>query len=160
MIVVSHPHFYAAMIEWSDAFGGIPILIHDADRQWVNRSSANVSFWKGDAKELSGTVSLYRCPGHFPGSTVLHWTKGAKGAGVLLSGDALHVVQDRKHVTFMYSVPNYIPAHPDCVSEIRKRIAGLKFDDVYGYTWGLNILGNARAAVDESFDRYFRAVGR
>jgi len=159
MIAVSHPHFYASMIEWSEAFGGIPILLNEADRAWVNRSSSNVRFWKGDSCRLSASVTLYRCPGHFPGSTVLHWTHGAEGKGVLLSGDALHVVQDRRHVTFMYSVPNYIPARPECVMEIRERLQGLAFDDVYGYTWGLNIHGGGRAAVDESFDRYFHAVG-
>ena len=158
MIAISHPHFYASMIEWSEAFGGIPILLNEADKAWVRRGSKNVSFWRGDAHRLSPSVSLYRCPGHFPGSTVLHWADGAEGKGVLLSGDALHVVQDRRHVTFMYSVPNYIPARPDCVMEIRQRLAGLAFDDVYGYTWGLNIRGGARAAVDESFERYFRAV--
>jgi hypothetical protein len=42
--------------------------------------------------------------------------------------------------------------------EIRRRLEGLAFDDVYGYTWGLNIRGGGRAAVDASFDRYFRAV--
>src|SRR6185295_6491705 len=129
MIVISHPHFYSAMVEWSDAFGGVPIVLNEADREWVSRSSPNISFWNGDVKQLSPSVSLYRCPGHFPGSTVLHWKTGPKGKGVLLSGDALHVVQDRRHVTFMYSVPNYVPAHPDCVNEIRSRLAGLEFDD-------------------------------
>jgi glyoxylase-like metal-dependent hydrolase (beta-lactamase superfamily II) len=160
MIVISHPHFYASMIEWSEALGGVPILVHEADQEWVNRASPKLRFWQGDVHELSGSVSLYRCPGHFPGSTVLHWKHGPKGKGVLLSGDALHVVQDRRHVTFMYSVPNYIPAHPDGVVNIRRRLEGLAFDDVYGYTWGLNILGDARAAVDASIDRYLRAVGR
>ena len=160
MIVISHPHFYSSMIEWSDAFGGVPVLIHEADKAWVNRSSANLTFWQGDTHALSPTVSLYRCPGHFPGSTVLHWKAGPKGKSILLPGDALHVVQDRRHVTFMYSVANYIPSHPDNVSEIRRRLQGLEIDDVYGYTWGLNIVGGGRAAVDESFERYSRAVGR
>jgi glyoxylase-like metal-dependent hydrolase (beta-lactamase superfamily II) len=160
LIVISHPHFYASMVEWSDALGGVPILLNEADRQWVNRSSPRLSFWRGDEHALSPSVTLLRCPGHFEGSTVLHWKHGAKGRGVLLSGDALHVVQDRRHVTFMYSVPNYIPLHPDRVIDIRRRVEGLAFDDVYGYTWGLNIIGGARAAVDASFERYLRAVGR
>ena len=160
MIIISHPHFYASMVEWSDAFGGVPILINEADKEWVNRSSAHLTYWRGDVHTLSQSVSLYRCPGHFPGSTVLHWEKGPHGKSVLLSGDALHVVQDRRHVSFMYSVPNYIPTHPDNVLEIRHRLEGLDFEDVYGFTWGLNIMGGARAAVDASFDRYLKAVGR
>lgn len=158
VMAISHPHFHASMIEWSEALGGVPILLNAADREWVSRESQHLKFWSGDACRLSPGVSLYRCPGHFPGSTVLHWRDGAQGKGVLLSGDALHVVQDRRHVSFMYSVPNYIPARPECVMEIRRRLEGLAFDDVYGYTWGLNIRGGGRAAVDASFDRYFRAV--
>ena len=38
-------------------------------------------------------------------------------------------------------------------------VDGYDYDDVYGYTWGRNIIGNGRAAVDASFDRYFRAIG-
>ena len=78
---------------------------------------------------------------------------------MLLAGDTVHVVQDRRHVTFMYSVPNFIPVHPDRVAEIRRRLDGLKFDDVYGFTWGLNIIGDGRSAVDEWFERYLHTVG-
>ncbi|GAB3384987.1 MBL fold metallo-hydrolase [Lysobacter fragariae] len=39
LIVISHPHFYTAMVEWSDALGGVPILLHEADREWVHRPS-------------------------------------------------------------------------------------------------------------------------
>jgi glyoxylase-like metal-dependent hydrolase (beta-lactamase superfamily II) len=159
MIAISHPHFYSGMVAWSDALGGVQILLHDADRQWVNCTSPNITFWTGDSHELSPTVHLYRCPGHFPGSTVLHWTAAPNDRRALLVGDALHVAQDRRHVAFMYSVPNHIPAHPNNVRETRKRLADVAFDDLYGFTWGLNIIGNARTAVDESFDRYFHAIG-
>jgi hypothetical protein len=160
MIVISHPHFYASMVDWSEALGGVPILLHEADQAWVQRASKHITFWKSDVHPLSPSVTLYRCPGHFPGSTVLHWKNTPQGKAVLLSGDALHVVQDRRHVTFMYSLANYIPSHPDCVRDIHQRLKGIHFDDVYGYTWGLNIMGQGRDAVDASFDRYFRAVGQ
>jgi hypothetical protein len=65
---------------------------------------------------------------------------------------------DRRHVTFMYSYPNYIPMKPSDVRDIRERLDGLEFDDAYGYTWGLNIIGGARSAVNASFDRYLDAV--
>jgi len=157
-IVISHPHFYSSMVEWSDALGGVPILLHANDRQWVARSSPAVTWWEGDQLRLSPTVTLYRCPGHFPGSVVLHWTDGPGGKSVLLSGDALHVAQDRRHVSFPYSVPNHMPARPVDVAETRGRLEEVDFEDVYGFTWGLNIIGGARAAVDESFERYFAAV--
>ena len=38
------------------------------------------------------------------------------------------------------------------------RLHGLAFDDAYGYTWGRNIIGGARDAVEASFDRYLRAI--
>jgi glyoxylase-like metal-dependent hydrolase (beta-lactamase superfamily II) len=159
LIAISHPHFYSAMVEWSDALGGVPILLHEADRQWVGRSSPYIHFWRGDEHEVSRGVTLIRCGGHFPGSTALHWQDDRRAAGALFPGDALQVVFDRKHVTFMYSYPNYIPMHPEDVRAMRERLDGYEFDDVYGYTWGRNIIGNGRAAVDESFDRYLRAVG-
>jgi hypothetical protein len=46
---------------------------------------------------------------HFAGGTVLHWAGGAEGRGALLAGDIIQVVPDRKHVSFMYSYPNYVP---------------------------------------------------
>src|SRR5437879_2285869 len=27
-IAISHPHFYSSMVEWSHAFGGVPIYLH------------------------------------------------------------------------------------------------------------------------------------
>ena len=50
--------------------------------------------------------------------------------------------------------------HPGHVETIRARLDGLAVDDIYGFTWGLNILGDARAALDDSFDRYLAAITR
>ena len=33
-IAVSHPHFYGAVADWSEAFGGAPVYLHGDDRQW------------------------------------------------------------------------------------------------------------------------------
>ena len=144
-IVISHPHFYASMVEWSEAFGGVPIVLHANDREWIARPSEHIELWDGDVHQLTDGVTLYRCPGHFPGSTVLHADAGPTGRPILLAGDALHVAQDRRHVSFMYSVPNHVPSHPDDVAEISRRLDGVDFDDLYGFTWGLNIIGDARA---------------
>jgi glyoxylase-like metal-dependent hydrolase (beta-lactamase superfamily II) len=157
-IIISHPHFYAAMVEWSEAFGGIPILVHEADREWVMRPVPEIQFWRGDTLALSDDVTLIRCGGHFPGSTALHWRGGPRKGGALFPGDALQVVFDRRHVTFMYSYPNYIPMKPSDVRAMQARLEGLAFDDVYGFTWGRNIIGGGRAAVDRSFARFLGAV--
>lgn len=157
-IVISHPHFYASMVEWSEALGGIPILLHAADRDWVQRPSPRIRFWEGDRLRLSDDVTLLRCGGHFAGSTALHWAKGPRGGGALFPGDALQVVQDRRHVTFMYSYPNYIPMRGSDVRAMQERLAAYDFEDVYGYTWGRNILGGGRAAVDASFERFLQRL--
>jgi hypothetical protein len=102
-------------------------------------------------------VTLIRCGGHFPGSTALHW-QASGGRSVLFPGDALQVATDRRHVAFMYSYPNYVPMRTSDVRGMRERLAGYDYEDVYGFTWGRNIIGNGRAAVEASFDRHLRMV--
>lgn len=157
-IIISHPHFYASMGQWSDAFGGVPIVIHEADRPWVQRPHPRIEFWQGDEFELSPSVTLIRCGGHFAGSTALHWANGPRSGGALFSGDALQVGLDRRHVSFMYSYPNLVPMRTSEVIAMRERLAKYRFEDVYGYTWGRNIIGDARRAVDDSYDRYLAAI--
>ena len=38
-IAISHPHYYTTMVEWSEAFGGVPIHLHEADRKWIMRDA-------------------------------------------------------------------------------------------------------------------------
>jgi len=42
-IAFSHPHFYGACVEWSHAFGGAPIYVPTADRQWMMRPDCAVT---------------------------------------------------------------------------------------------------------------------
>lgn len=159
LIAISHPHFYASMVEWSEALGGVPILVHEADKDWVRRPSANIRYWRGDQHVLSDSVTLIRCGGHFPGSAALHWSDGPRPGGSLFPGDALQVVMDRRHVTFMYSYPNYLPLRAGDVRAIRSALEGRAFEDVFGFTWGRNIIGAGREAVDASFDRFLARIG-
>ena len=32
-IAISHPHYYTTMVDWSRAFGDIPVHLHEADKQ-------------------------------------------------------------------------------------------------------------------------------
>ena len=89
-IAISHPHYYSGMLEWSRALGGIPILLHAADREWVLRPDPLVEYWDGEAYELPGGLTLVRLGGHFAGGTVLHWPAGAAGRGALLPGSRRH----------------------------------------------------------------------
>ena len=36
-IAISHPHYYTTMVEWSHAFGRVPVFLHEGDREWVQR---------------------------------------------------------------------------------------------------------------------------
>ena len=162
LIAISHPHFYSAMVEWSEALGRVPIVLHEADREWVMRPAPQIKFWQGDFNRLSDAVTLIRCGGHFTGSTALHWANGPMNGpmpgGALFPGGALQVASDRRHVGFMYSYPNYIPMKPSDVRAMRERLAPFAFEQVFGFSWGRNILSEGRARVDASFDRFLQAV--
>ena len=46
-IAISHPHYYTTMTEWSRALGGVPIHLHEGDKQWIMRSDDTVKLWSG-----------------------------------------------------------------------------------------------------------------
>ena len=140
------------MVEWSRAFGDVPIYLHAADRRWVMRPDPAIEFWEGETKALHDGLTLIRCGGHFEGGTVLHWPAGAEGQGVLLSGDILQVCQDRRHVSFMYSYPNYIPLSADSVRRVVAAVEPFAFDRIYGFMFDLVIKEDAKAAVSRSAD--------
>ena len=109
-IAVSHPHFYGAVADWSEAFGGAPVYLHGDDRQWITRPHPAIVPWSGESHRISDDILLVRTGGHFAGATVLHWRAGAEGRGALLTGDIAMVAMDRRSLSFMRSFPNYIPA--------------------------------------------------
>lgn len=157
-IAISHPHYYTSMVEWAKAFD-CPIFLHAADKQWVMRPDSCIEFWEGETKELTGGLTLIRCGGHFDGGTVLHWPQGADGNGVILSGDILQVVQDRRWLSFMYSYPNLIPLPASTVRRILAAVEPFKFDRIFGAWWGKVVRDDAKAAVKRSAERYIRALG-
>ncbi|MEA4909412.1 MAG: hypothetical protein VB089_17440 [Anaerolineaceae bacterium] len=156
-IAVSHPHYYAAMIEWSHAFDA-PVYLHAADREWVMRPDPAIVFWEGETHPLVGDLTLVRCGGHFSGGTVLHWPAGAEGRGVLLTGDIIHIVQDRRYVSFMYSYPNLIPLSPAVVRRVVAAVEPLAYDRIYGAWWEKILPDGARQAVHRSAERYIAAL--
>ena len=158
-IAISHPHFYSAMVEWSRAFGGIPIYLHEADRAWVMRDDPAIVYWGGRSLEVAPGITLIHCGGHFAGSTVLHWAEGADGLGALLTGDSIMVAQDRRTVSFMYSYPNLIPLDAEGVGRIVDALAPFEFEQIYGGWTGKNVLEAAAQAVRYSARRYLRAIG-
>ena len=159
-IALSHPHYYSAIVEWSRAFGEIPVYIHAADREWVTRRSPAIDFWEGVDKELAPGLTLINCAGHFPGSTVLHWAAGADGRGCLLTGDTINVAGDRRFVSFMYSFPNLIPLNAPAVRRIVERVAPFPFERIYAAWFGSVVHAGAKEALRFSAERYIEAIGK
>jgi glyoxylase-like metal-dependent hydrolase (beta-lactamase superfamily II) len=157
-IAVSHPHYYGAVADWSEAFGGVPIYLHGDDRQWITRPHPAIVSWVGESHRLSDDIVLVRTGGHFAGGTVMHWRAGAEGRGALLTGDVAMVAMDRRSLSFMYSFPNYIPLNAEAVRRIARAIAPLAFDRIYGAWWDRNIGTDAKAAFGASVQRYLAAI--
>lgn len=156
-IAISHPHYYTTMVEWARAFDA-PIHIHADDRVWLVRHDDAVQLWEGDALRLHDGIELIRCGGHFEGGTVLHWPAGARGRGVLLSGDILQVVEDRRHVSFMRSYPNLVPLSAAAVRRIVGAVDPVSYDRIYGAFANREITADAKAAVHRSAARYCRWI--
>ncbi|MGN6157359.1 MAG: MBL fold metallo-hydrolase [Devosia sp.] len=157
-IAISHPHFYATMVDWSRALGGVPIYLHEDNRDWVMRPDPAIEFWSGESKRLAEGITLVRTGGHFPGSTVLHWADGASGKGVLMTGDSIMVVPDRRWVSFMYSFPNLVPLNARTVEAIVKSVRAYQFDRLYSGWWDRVLDRDAKAAVQRSAERYIAAI--
>lgn len=155
-ICLSHPHFYAAVVDWADAFDA-RILIPEADRAWIGRQSKRVQLWGEEVEPVPG-LTVARIGGHFDGAAVLHWPQGAGGRGALLTGDTITVVQDRDWVSFMWSYPNLIPLDAATVETIARRVERFRFDRIYGGWWGRVVVADGAAAVRRSADRYIARI--
>lgn len=157
-IVLSHPHYYSCIVEWSQSFGGIPVYIHEGDSEWVTRPDPAIKFWSGETLALATGVTAINCGGHFPGSAVLHWAAGADGKGCLLTGDSIYVAADRRYLTFMYSFPNLIPLPARAVQRIVASVAPFEFDRIYAAWFDTVVREDAKASLAFSAERYIRAI--
>jgi hypothetical protein len=157
-IAISHPHYYTTMVEWSRAFGDVPIHLHKDDEKWVMRPDSSIRFWEGETYRILEDLTLIRGGGHFAGATVLHWPRGADGKGALLTGDTIQVVPDRRWVSFMYSYPNYIPLPADSVRRIVSSVEPFMFDRIYGAFPKMTVASGGKDAVHRSAQRYLRAI--
>ncbi|MGD6831145.1 MBL fold metallo-hydrolase [Sutcliffiella halmapala] len=155
-IALSHPHYYSTQVEWADTFG-VPIYIHEDDKEWVMRPSERIVFWSGESLELAPGITLNRLGGHFKGGAVLEWRTGNDEKGTLLTGDVIQVVADRNWVSFMYSYPNLIPLPAAIVEKIAAKTKELKFDRLYNAFHGV-VKEDAHGAVQRSAKRYVDAL--
>jgi glyoxylase-like metal-dependent hydrolase (beta-lactamase superfamily II) len=147
VIAASHPHMFGAQTGWSRMLGGPPVLVAEADRQWVQRDDRCIRTWSDEEEILPG-VTLVPVGGHFPGSAVVHWDRG-----VVLAGDTVFPGPSQEWVTFMRSYPNAIPLSAAVVRRVADRICARPFDRLYG-NFGNTIPSDARSVVLRSADRY------
>ncbi len=153
-IAISHPHYYSGMVEWSRALGGVPILLHEADREWIMRPDPAIELWSGDVKELGGGLTLLRLGGHFAGGTVLHDAQRS----TLLSGDIVQVIPDRGFVSFMWSYPNLVPLPAREMKRIAAALEPWPFERILGAWWDRLVPSGGSEVVRRSAERYVRAL--
>jgi hypothetical protein len=101
-------------------------------------------------------MTLINAGTHFAGGTVLHWADDPDGRGALFSGDIFMVVMDRRWVSFMYSVPNFIPERPRVVRRALELIEPFSFERIYGAFRGRVVSADGAEAVRRSAQRYLR----
>jgi glyoxylase-like metal-dependent hydrolase (beta-lactamase superfamily II) len=151
-VAASHPHMFGVQVEWSHRLGGVPILVAEADREWLGRNDPNISLWSG-SKVIADGLTLFQTGGHFPGSSVLHWAAGAGGRGVLLTGDSVFPNPDRRSVAYMRSYPNHLPLSGSVALRLAEQLGGLDFDRIYG-NFNNIINSGAKAVLRESAHRH------
>ncbi len=152
-IAISHPHYYSTMVDWSEAFADVPILLHEEDRDWVMRPDPLIEFWSGETHQINAEMTLVHCGGHFEGAQVMYSNRGA-----LFTGDVIQVVADRRWVSFMRSYPNFIPLPASAVQRIVEAVEPFGFERIYGAWPKFEIRGGAKKAVRRSAERYIRAL--
>jgi hypothetical protein len=157
-IAISHPHYYTTMTEWSAAFGGVPVHLHQDDRKWIMRGGPSIQLWQGETKELLPGVTLIRAGGHYPGGQVLHWAGGCGGKGALLSGDIVQVVADNKSVSFMWSFPNFIPLSGPRVEGVVDALKPYRFDRIHGAFMDRTIWSDGKGVLERSAARYLKII--
>ena len=155
-ICISHPHFYAANVEFADEFDA-RILLPRADESWIQRRSPRIELFEDEAEPVPG-ITVARIGGHFDGAAVLHWPGGSGGRGALLTGDTITVVQDREWVSFMWSYPNLIPLDEASIRDIAARVERFSFDRIYGGWWGRVVVHDGPAAIRRSAERYIARI--
>jgi glyoxylase-like metal-dependent hydrolase (beta-lactamase superfamily II) len=152
-IAISHPHYYSSMVEWGRTFD-CPVLVHEADREWVMRPDACIEYWSGETYDLCRGMTLVRCGGHFAGSAVLHVAAAADGRGALLVGDTLMVLPGGRRVSFMRSYPMLLPLPERYLDRLLAALDDRAYDRLHGAWTGSVVPEDAQRVVRDSAALY------
>jgi hypothetical protein len=145
------------MNDWAEAFD-VLVHVHADDREWMMRNGPRIKLWEGETLKLTPDATLIRGGGHFTGSSMLHWSGGASGRGVVCCSDTAYVAADRQHLTFMRSYPNLVPLPADRVKAIASALAPFNFDKMFGNFFESVIESGAKQAFNRSVERYLAAI--
>jgi hypothetical protein len=154
-VAASHPHMFGVQVEWATALDA-PVLVCEADREWLGRTDDRIEFWSG-RRSLTDGLTLHQVGGHFVGSAVALWAAGAGGRGVLLTGGTIFPNPDRRSVGFLRSYPNKIPLSAGVVERIASQLGGMAFDRIIG-NFGNTIDSDGHAVLRRSADRHIAWV--
>lgn len=150
-VAASHPHMFGVQVEWARALDA-PVLVNEADREWVGRPDPVLEYWSG-TRPLTDALTLIQVGGHFAGSSVAHWSAGAEGRGVILTGDSVFPNPDRSSLGFLRSYPNKIPLSGAVVERLATQLGELAFDRIIG-NFGNRIDTDGREVLRGSADRH------
>ena len=139
-IVISHPHYYSTWSDWSRTFA-CPVYVGAPDTIWLERVDSPGAELR-PLKDLytpilpgSGITAIV-AGGHFDGSALLHWEGTLFIADTIFtSRSGMNPVPGKPGVTsfsFFWSIPNYIPMHPDAVHTIWKQVKPFDFHTAFG----------------------------
>ena len=151
-IVLSHPHFYGAMDEFSARFQA-PIRVHATDREWP-AGYPNVEFFDAEGLSLDEKLRVIRIPAQFEGGLCLLY---ARNQGVLFTGDTLMVSPGTGELSAWKSTPRQVPYTLDEFRVIRERILSLDFDQVFASVRG-EIRSDAKERADAFCAAYLEAT--
>jgi hypothetical protein len=156
-IAASHPCHLTSLLDWSDAFDGIPIYVHEKARRWIASTHPGIRFWGGERLALHDGITLIHGDGH--GGAVLHWPAGSKGAGTLLTGAVLHIAASLAHVSFLSSSYALLPRSGKEVKRIVRALEGLEYERLYDGSPDRAIASDARQVFLRSAEQYLAAIG-
>ncbi|EPQ55547.1 hypothetical protein GLOTRDRAFT_138443 [Gloeophyllum trabeum ATCC 11539] len=163
-IAISHPHFFGSSVTWARMLG-CKVFVSAKDKEWFMRDDDHVGkvveFWDGEHKVISEGLTVIRCGGHFPGSSVLHWDRSLDPTeadlpttGVVFCSDTFGVAADHRKMSFMYSYPNMAN-----IQALWNALRPFAFEDIYGAWPGNLSYGNGRANVLKSARRFIEMEG-
>ena len=152
-IAISHPHFYTTLVEWSRAFGNVPVHLHADDAAWVMRPDPCIKPWQGETLRAAAGRDAGPRRRTFPGRrhAALGGGRRRPGRGVL--GRHRHGEPGPQvlHLHAQLSEP-YPPVGSRACGRSGRRWQPFQFDRVYSHFFERVIPSGAKQILQD-FDR-------